>query len=84
MAIKSSYRKQVVAEVKAVPSEFLPFLLQMIRAYRDSVSLKPAAESFQRGWQEAQTGETMPVMKPSSPWDLATICRISTECAPTT
>ena len=61
MRIKSSYRKQVVAEVEAVPAEFLPFLLQMIRAYRDSVSLKPAAESFRQGWKEAQAGQTVSI-----------------------
>ena len=58
---KLSYQQQVLAEVEAVPAEFLPLLLQMIRTYRESVSLKPAAESFQRGWQEAQAGETIPV-----------------------
>jgi hypothetical protein len=63
MTVKSTYRKQVLAEVEALPPEFLPFLLQMIRAYRDSVSLKPAAESFRRGWQEAQAGETNPVKR---------------------
>ncbi len=60
MKTKSTYRKQVLAEVEALPPEFLPFLLQMIRAYRASVLLKPAAASFQRGWQEAQAGQTIP------------------------
>ncbi len=63
MTTKSPYRKQVLAEVEALPPEFLPFLLQMIRAYRESVSLQPAAESFQRGWQEAQAEETFPVRR---------------------
>jgi len=63
VSVKSTYLKRVLAEVEALPTEFLPFLLQMIRAYRDSVSLKPAAESFRRGWQEAQTGETNPVKR---------------------
>jgi hypothetical protein len=58
---KSIYRKRVVAEVDAVPEEYLPLLLQMVRTYRKSVDLKPAAESFQKGWQEAHAGETMPV-----------------------
>lgn len=58
---KSIYRKQVVAEVDAVPEEYLPLLLQMIRTYRESVFLKPAAESFRKGWQEAQAGETTPL-----------------------
>ena len=58
---KSVYRKRVVAEIDAVPEEYLPLLLQMVRTYRESVDLKPAAESFQQGWQEAQAGETIPV-----------------------
>ena len=63
MTTKSTYRKQVLAEVEALPPEFLPFLLQMIRAYRESVSLTPAVESFQRGWQEAQAGQTIPIKR---------------------
>ena len=58
---KSVYRNRVVAEVDAIPAEYLPLLLQMVRTYRESVDLKPAAESFQKGWQEAQAGETIPV-----------------------
>jgi hypothetical protein len=58
---KSSYRKQVVAEIDAVPVEYLPLLLQMIRTYRQSVDLKPAAESFRKGWQETKAGETIPL-----------------------
>ena len=61
MKTKSTYRKQVLAEVEALPPEFLPYLLQMVRAYRESVSLKPAAESFQRGWQEAQSRQNAPI-----------------------
>ena len=58
---KSICRKQVVAEVDAIPEEYLPLLLQMVRTYRETVLLKPAATSFERGWQEAQAGETIPV-----------------------
>jgi hypothetical protein len=63
MTVKTTYRKQVLAEVEALPPEFLPFLLQMIRVYRESVSLQPAAESFERGWREAQAGETISVKR---------------------
>ncbi len=58
---KSIYRKKVVAEVNAIPEEYLPLLLQMVRSYRQSVDLKPAAESFKKGWQEAKAGETIPL-----------------------
>jgi hypothetical protein len=55
------YRNQVLAELEALPEEYLPFALQLMRAFRESVTLKPAADSFRQGWQEAQRGETSPV-----------------------
>jgi hypothetical protein len=53
--------RQLLAELEDVPEEYFPFLLQMIRNYRESVLLQPAADSFRRGWAEAQSGETLPV-----------------------
>ena len=55
------YRDQVLAELEALPDEYLPFVLQLMRAFRESVTLKPAADSFRQGWREAQRGETSPV-----------------------
>jgi len=55
------YRKQVLAELESIPAEYLPYLLQMVKSFRESVELKPAAASFRQGWQEAMSGETMPV-----------------------
>ena len=55
------YRKRLLEEVEKVPVEYLPFLLNMLRAFRESVTLKPAEESFRQGWQEALRGETRPV-----------------------
>lgn len=54
-------RDQVFAEIDALPEEYLPFLLQMMRAFRESVTLKSAVESFRQGWCEAQSGMTSPV-----------------------
>ncbi len=54
-------RDNVLAEIDALPEEYLPFLLQMMRAFRESVTLKPAEESFRQGWREAQSGMTSPV-----------------------
>jgi hypothetical protein len=34
---------------------------KMMRALRESITLKPAEESFRQGWQEALRGETRPV-----------------------
>ena len=52
--------RAVLEEVEKIPAEYLPFLLEMMRTFRESLTLKPAAESFQRGWQEALCGETRP------------------------
>jgi hypothetical protein len=58
--ILSEKQQRLLAELEGFPEEYLPLLLQMIRNYRESVLLQPAAESFRRGWEEAQ-GETLPV-----------------------
>jgi hypothetical protein len=60
-ALLSDRQRQLLAELEGVPEEYFPLLLQMIRAYRESVLLKPAADSFRQGWEEAQDGEALPV-----------------------
>jgi hypothetical protein len=54
-------QRQLLAEIEGLPEEYFPLLLQMIRTYRESVLLQPAADSFRRGWEEARRGETLPV-----------------------
>ena len=54
-------RDKVLAEIDALPEEYLPFLLQMMRAFREGVTLKSATESFRQGWCEAQSDMTSPV-----------------------
>ncbi len=41
--------EKVMAEVEQIPEEYLPNLLQMIRLFRESVTLKSAEESFRQG-----------------------------------
>jgi hypothetical protein len=59
-ALLSDQQRQMLAELEGLPEEYFPFLLQMIRTYRDSVLLQPATDSFRRGWEEAQGGKTLP------------------------
>ena len=59
--LHSDTRRQLLAELEGLPEEYYPFLLQMIRNYRESVLLQPAADSFRRGWEEAKGGDTLPV-----------------------
>ncbi|MGQ9631040.1 MAG: hypothetical protein ACUVXI_12135 [bacterium] len=61
MAAKASVcEEQLVREIESVPEEYLPHLLQIIRLFRESVTLKPAPASFRQGWKEALAGETQP------------------------
>lgn len=57
----SIYEEQLACEIRSMPREHLPNLLQIVRLFHESVVLKPAEISFCRGWQEALTGETRPV-----------------------
>src|SRR4051794_23487041 len=65
-ASTTTYRDQALAELEAVPDEYLPFLIQLIRSFHESVRLKPARDSFRQGWREARRGETYPI---TSLWD---------------
>ena len=64
--MESTQRHQVVEEIDRIPLEYLPGLLRMVRAFRESVTLKTAGASFRQGWQEALDGDTRPV---SELWD---------------
>jgi hypothetical protein len=59
--LQSDQQRLVLAELEGLPEEYFPFLMQMIRCYRESVLFQPAAESFRSGWAEAQEVETRPV-----------------------
>lgn len=54
-------RARVLHEVNELPDEYLPYLLQLVQTFRDSITLKPARASFKQGWHEAQTGQVLPV-----------------------
>ena len=62
----SACEKQLAREIKNPPKEYLPNLLQIVRLYRESVELKPAAASFRQGWKEAWKGGK-PLIKPLKP-----------------
>jgi hypothetical protein len=57
----TSYTDQLIHEINATPGEYLPSLLNIVRAFRESITLKPAESSFRQGWKEAVSGETMPL-----------------------
>jgi hypothetical protein len=59
-------REATAREIKEVPKEYLPNLLQIVIVFRESVALKPAEASFRQGLKEALAGETRLV---SELWD---------------
>ena len=56
-----TYEEQLIGEIRETPTEYWPNLLQLIRLFRESVTLKPAEASFRQGWQEAMSGQTRPL-----------------------
>jgi len=58
---QTTYVEQIGQEIRQTPDEYLPILLELIRLFRQSLTLKTAEESFRQGWQEAMQGETIPV-----------------------
>jgi hypothetical protein len=63
MTTTTEYRAQVLREVNDLPDEYLPYLLQLVQTFRESIALKPSSESFKQGWHEAQTQQIMPLDK---------------------
>lgn len=57
----STYEEELVTEIRKTPIEYLPNLLEIVRLYRESVTLKPAEVTFGRGWEAAAAGETRPL-----------------------
>ena len=44
--MSSNYQTQIIDEIRAIPEEYLPNLLQIVRLFRESIVLKPAENSF--------------------------------------
>lgn len=62
MSVKTAdYEEQLSREIKNIPKEYLPGLFQIVRIFRESISLKPAQASFRQGWKEALAGEAKSV-----------------------
>lgn len=59
--IESAYRSELLAEIERVPPEYLAPLLKILRAFRESITLPTAAESFKQGWKEAMEGDIHPI-----------------------
>ena len=53
--------EQLMQEIEQTPQEYLPNLLQLVRLFRESVTLNPAETSLCEGWQEISTKETLPI-----------------------
>lgn len=56
-----SYEEAIKREIQETPREYLPNLLQIIRLFRESVTLKPATITFRQGWNEVMEGEVRPI-----------------------
>lgn len=57
----SIYTEKISQEIHQTPDEYLPTLLEIVRLFRETVTLKPAELSFRQGWEEATNGELLPI-----------------------
>jgi hypothetical protein len=60
------YRTQLQEELNMIPTEYMPSLVKIVKAFREGVTLTSAEDTFRKGWQEAQSGQIYPV---SNLWD---------------
>lgn len=56
-----SYAEKIEQEIKQMPAEYLPALFNIVHIFRESVSVKNTADSFQQGFKEALSGQDHPV-----------------------
>lgn len=56
-----NYAQKLSEEIKHVPDEYLPALLNIVHSFRESVSLPNAAASFEEGWRDVKAGNTHPI-----------------------
>ncbi len=52
-----SFEELFVRKVHYTLAEYWPNLLQLVRLFRETVTLNPAEQSFRQGWQETMSGQ---------------------------
>ncbi|MDP3877467.1 MAG: hypothetical protein Q8Q50_10835 [Methylobacter sp.] len=57
MVIQETYLDKIELELKQTPAEYLPALLTIIHAFRESVCPDNVAKGFETSWQEMLRGE---------------------------
>jgi hypothetical protein len=57
----SSLLQQIEQEVQRIPPEYGPALLHLVRMFCKGTTPHSVKASFRRGWQEAMSGQTLPI-----------------------
>ena len=61
MTIQEACLKKINQELQQTPAEYLPALLTIIHAFRESVNPDNAAKGFEISWQEMLRGDYQPI-----------------------
>jgi hypothetical protein len=56
-----TYEEQLAAELREVPEEYMPALIDMIHAFRAGVIQKSFEEEVQASFRDAKAGKTFPI-----------------------
>ena len=54
----TDFAQKIAQEIKLTPPEYRGNLLDIVRAFRESVTLPTAREAFRQGWKDAKEGNT--------------------------
>ena len=61
MTMRNYTPSEFLHEIEQVPSQYLPQLFQIVHIYKESVTRKKLADSFEKSWDQALKKETTPV-----------------------
>ena len=56
-----NYAERLHEEIEQVPQQYMPALIDIVHAFRQSVEQKSLEESFALSWKQAQAGEVHPI-----------------------
>lgn len=64
--LAAKYTAQIIHEVEDTPEEYLPHVLDILKAFKKATALTSTEKSFRRAWKEVKAGKTRPI---SELWD---------------
>ena len=62
----TTYREELLDELESLPDEYVPFVLQVTRSFKQTLEIRQVEESIRQGLRDIAAGRTYPI---STLWD---------------